>query len=105
MEAIERMVLRIADSNATWFGLGWLRPAKCEHVGYLYIIFSSILLGLPGVAVGAGLIYWFIGRVEPVVWLAMFVLVLLVELPLHGLFAHFWNRRAKSLRIADPTDQ
>ena len=90
-------VLRIADSDATWFGLGWLRPAKQERVGFWYIFFSSILLGLPGVMAGAGLIYLFLGRVEPRVWLTMFLLVLLLELPMHGLFAYFWNRRAKSL--------
>ena len=93
-------MLRIADSNATWFGLGWLRPAKHEHIGYGYILFSSILLGLPGVALGGGLVYWFLGRVAPAVWLSMFVLALLVELPLHALFAHFWNRRADTLRRA-----
>ena len=97
MSAIEHWVLRIADSDATWFGLGWLRPAKHESVGFWYIIFSSILLGLPGVMVGAGLIYSFLGRVEPGVWLSLFLLVLFFELPLHGLFAHYWNRRAKAL--------
>ncbi len=98
MEAIGQMVLRIADCDATWFGLGWLRPAKHQHVGWLYVIVSSILLGLPGVAVGASLIYFMLGRVEAHVWLWMFILVLLFELPLHGLFAHFWNRRARELR-------
>ena len=97
MKALEHWVLRIADSDATWFGLGWLRPAKHACVGYWYILFSSILLGLPGVIVGAGLIYLFLGTVQPQVWLWMLLLALLVELPLHCLFAHFWNRRAKSL--------
>jgi hypothetical protein len=97
MKTIEHWVLRIADCDATWIGFGWLRPAKQQHVGFTYILFSSVLLGLPGIAVGAGLIYWFLGRVEPRVWLAMFALVMLVELPLHGLFAYYWNRRAASL--------
>ena len=101
MSAIEHRVLRIADSDAAWFGLGWLRPAKHESVGFGYIILSSILLGLPGVLVGAGLIYFFLGRVDPGVWLALFLLVLFFELPLHGLFAHYWNRRAKAL-LSDP---
>jgi hypothetical protein len=96
MKAIEYWVLRIADSDATWFGLGWLRPAKHVRIGYWYILFSSILLGLPGVMVGAGLIYLFLGTVAPQVWLWMFLLVLLFELPLHCLFAHYWNRRAKA---------
>ncbi len=69
MKSLEHWVLRIADCNATWIGFGWLRPAKQQHIGFGYILFSSVLLGLPGVAVGAGLIYWFVGRVEPRVWL------------------------------------
>ena len=97
MRSIEHWVLRIADSDATWFGLGWLRPARHECVGYYYILFSSVLLGLPGVLVGAGVVYLFLGTVEPRVWLWMFLLVLIFELPLHCLFAHFWNRRAKVL--------
>lgn len=98
MKAIEHWVLRIADSDATWFGLGWLRPAKHERIGFWYILFSSILLGLPGVAVGATLIHLFLGQVELRVWLTMFLLVLLFELPLNCLYARFWNRRAKASR-------
>jgi hypothetical protein len=97
MKAIEHLVLRVADSDLTWFGFGWLRPAKQQPVGFGYVLFSSVLLGLPGIGVGVGLIYWFLGRVEPRVWLAMFALVMMVELPLHVLFAHYWNRRAASL--------
>ncbi len=97
MKSLEHWILRIADCDATWIGFGWLRPAKQQHIGFGYILFSSVLLGLPGVAVGAGLIYWFLGRVEPRVWLVMFALVMLVELPLHLLFAHYWNRRAANL--------
>ena len=64
MEAIGQIVVRIADSNATWFGLGWLRPEKHEHVSYRYILFSSILLGFPGVGLGGGLIFLFLGLVH-----------------------------------------
>lgn len=103
MRTIEHWVLRIADCNATWFGFGWLRPAKQQHIGPGYILFSSVLLGLPGFAVGAGLIYWFLGHVEPRVWLAIFALVMVVELPLHILFAHYWNRRAANLARANAT--
>ena len=99
MKAIEYWVLRIADSDATWFGLGWLRPAKHERIGFSYIMFSSILLGLPGMAVGAGLIHLFLGRVDPRVWLSLFLLVLFFELPLNWLFARIWNRRAKTLTV------
>jgi hypothetical protein len=68
MELVGRVVLRIADSNATWHGLGWIRPQKHLRVSRRYILLSSILLGLPGTALGGGLIYWFSGHVEPVLW-------------------------------------
>jgi len=97
MHSLEHWILRIADSDMTWCGLNWLRPAKHERVGYSYIVFSSIVLGLPGIAVGAGIVYLVLGRVDPSVWLLMFVLVMLMELLLHILFAHFWNRRAERL--------
>jgi len=102
VKSLEHWVLRVADCDAMWFGFGWLRPAKHQHIGLGYISLSSVLLGLPGVAVGAGLIYWFQGRVEPRVWLGMLGLVLLVELPLHLLFARYWNCRAAELSITNP---
>ena len=43
------------------------------------------------------------GRVESEVWLSLFPLVMLIELPLHGLFAHPWNRRAAALVRNIPT--
>ena len=103
MKALEHWILRIADHDVTWCGLNWLRPAKHERVGQGYILLSSILLGLPGIAVGAGIIYLVIGRVDPSVWLSLFVLVMTIELPLHILFAHFWNRRAERLAQDVPT--
>lgn len=98
MAALEQWVLRIADSDATWCGLGWLRPARHRHLGPAYILISSLLLGLPGIALGGGLVFLTLGHVEPALWLTMFGLVMLIELPLHILFAHYWNRRANALR-------
>jgi len=97
MKTLEHWVLRIADSDVTWIGLNWLRPAKHHRIGFGYILLSSILLGLPGIAAGIGLIYLVLGRVEPRVWLSLFVLVVMCELVLHILFAHYWNQRAKNL--------
>jgi ABC-type Fe3+ transport system permease subunit len=97
MSSIEQWVLRIADSDMTWFGLSWLRPPPHRRITSLYVLLSSIVLGLPGLVVGAGLIYLFIGRLEPAIWLWMVALVLSIELALHIIFAHFWNRRADSL--------
>jgi hypothetical protein len=99
MRALEHWVLRVADSDWTWLGLNWLRPAKHDRAGPGYILLSSILLSLPGIAVGGGLIYLAFGRVEAGVWLWLFAVVMMVELPLHILFAHFWNRRAEALTI------
>ncbi len=97
MKTLEHWVLRVADSDLTWFGLNWLRPARHDRIGLGYILVSSVLLGLPGLAVGTGMIYLALGRVGLSVWLSLFALVMLVEVPLHFLFAHFWNQRAKSL--------
>lgn len=87
-------MLRIADRDATWIGLGWLRPAKHQRIGFAYILLSSVLLGLPGMIMGTGLIYFCIGRVPPEILASIVLLVLLIELMLHSLFAHYWNRRA-----------
>lgn len=73
-----------------------------ESCQYPYILLSSVLLGLPGMAVGAGLVYWCLGRVDPKVWLWLFVLTMLFELPSNILFAHYWNLRAKKLTRDDP---
>lgn len=97
MNTLEHWILRIADSDVTWFGLSSLRPAKHDRVGHGYILLSSILCGLPGVVVGGGLICLVMGRVDWKVWVWMFVMVTLFELPLNLLFAHYWNRRAKRL--------
>ncbi len=97
MKTIERWFLQIADSDVTWFGLNWLRPDKHRRISRNYILLSSFLLGLPGMGIGIGLIFFFIGRIEPMVWLSMFVLVMMFELPLNILFAHFWNQRAGRL--------
>ncbi|MCX6929294.1 MAG: hypothetical protein NT154_39650 [Verrucomicrobia bacterium] len=99
MKTLEHWVLRVADSDLTWIGFGWLRPAKHARVGIGYILSSSMLLGLPGIVAGAGLIYLVLGRVEAKVWLSLFVLVTVFELLLHLLFAHYWNRRAERLAL------
>jgi len=102
MRKLEYWVLRLADWDAAWIGFGWLRPAKRQRIGFGYILFCSVLLSLPGLAVGAGLIYWFVGRIEPRVWMALLALVTLVELPLLLLFGYYWNRRAASLTETEP---
>jgi len=90
-------MLRIADHDLTWVGLNWLRPAKHQRIGSCYVLLSSILLGLPGVAAGAGLLYLILGRVQPGEWVALFGIACLAELTLHILFAHYWNKRAENL--------
>jgi hypothetical protein len=97
MKTLEHWVLRIADSDLTWVGFNWMRPAKLQPVGFGYILFSSLLLGLPGIAVGAGLIYFLMGKVEARAWLMLFAFAMAVELSLHAVFAHYWNRRAADL--------
>jgi len=97
MKSFEHRVLRIADSDWTWVGFNWMRPAKEQHIGLGYILLSSLLLGLPGIAVGAALLYSVRGRVEPKVWLTLFAFAMAIELALHLWFARYWNRRAATL--------
>ena len=98
MKVLERWVLQIADSDLTWIGFGWLRPAKDQRVGLVYILFSSILLGLPGMVMGVACLHLFLGRTELSTLLCLGVAVTILELFFHALFAHFWNRRATELR-------
>jgi hypothetical protein len=97
MKTIEQLFLRIGDSDWTWIGLSWLRPARDARIGIGYIVGSSILLGLPGVGVGAALLYFAFGRVSVGAWLFLFAAATMAELLLHIAFGHFWNRRADAL--------
>jgi hypothetical protein len=94
MKTIERWVLRISDSDWTWYGFGWMRPAKHQRLGLPYLLFSSVLLGLPGIVVGIGALFLVFGKVELQVCGWIFAAVVLVELLLHLVFAHYWNGRA-----------
>jgi hypothetical protein len=78
-----------------------MRPHKESRVGFAYLFASSVFLGLPGVVVGAGLIYFVVGSVVPEFWLALWAIVLGVEFVLHGLFGYYWNRRADMLVRSD----
>jgi hypothetical protein len=97
MKTFESWYLRVADSDLTWYGFNWMRPAKGRRLGLGYIVFSSVVLGLPGVALGIGAIYLFLGRVEVKTCLAVFALATMFELLLHAPFAHYWNKRAAAL--------
>lgn len=97
MNTIERWVLRTTDSDACWIGLGWLRPDKSQRIGVLRMLFTSFVLGLPGVVLGVGLVYVALGKVDPGLCLFFLGLAMLVEVPLHVIWAHYWNRRAKTL--------
>jgi hypothetical protein len=97
MKTLEYWVLRIADSDWTWVGFNWLRPAKNHRVSLGYILFSSFLLGSPGLIVGFGFLYVFFGRIEPKIGLSIFTLVMFFELLMHLVFAHYWNQRARKL--------
>ena len=99
MKTLECWVLRCADSDMTWVGLNWLRPATHDHIGTGYILLSSLLLGLPGIIAGADMLYLVFGQVQASVWLSLIMLVLAVETLLHLVFAIYWNRRARQLTV------
>jgi hypothetical protein len=98
MERFERWFYRVADSDVSWYGFQWLRPAKTERVGPGRIVLSSIILGLPGAGAGIGLIYFILGSITPATCGVIFSAVTLVELALHVVWAHYWNKRAAALR-------
>jgi hypothetical protein len=103
MNRLEHWVLRVADSDRTWYGFNWMRPPKQSRVSLSYVLCSSFLLGLPGLLLGAAAIYVGLGTVQPKVWGMLLALAMLVELPLHLLFAHYWNRRADRLAASSHT--
>jgi hypothetical protein len=98
MKRLEELFLRVADSDWSWIGFNWLRPAKETHAGIVYILFSSFILGLPGIVIGGVAIDRFCGNPGWEVWLGLFAVVMIVEMLAHLVFAHFWNRRAETLR-------
>ena len=77
MEALERMVLRRGDWNGTWWGLGWIRPAKHQRIGVGRLLALSFVLSVPGVAVALGLIFLAFRRLDPAFCLALFAGLLL----------------------------
>lgn len=77
-----------------------MRPSRETRLSWTYLAGSSILLGLPGLAVGAGGLYLALGRIDPQVWLWMVGLVFTVELILHAVLGFFWNARASELARA-----
>ena len=93
MKVIENCVLRIADSDWAWTGFNWMRPAKQQRIGFGYILFSSLLLSLPGIAAGAGLLYGLRRSAELKAWIALLAFALAIALSLHAVFAHYWNLR------------
>jgi len=94
MEAFERMVLRLGDWNGTWWGLGWIRPAKHQRIGIGRLLVICFVLSVPGVAVALGLIFFAVGRLDPIFCLALFAGLMLLQACANVPLVYFWNRRA-----------
>lgn len=97
MGTLERLVLRMADWDGTWWGLGWLRPARDQRVSVARFALTSFVLSAPGAVAGLGLIWWGVGCPDPVFGLAVFAGLMLVQVVLNLPWAYFWNRRAATL--------
>lgn len=82
-----------------------MRPKQEERVGFLYVLFSSMLLGLPGIVVGIGALFVVFGTVGLRTCGLIFGSVVLFEMLLHLVFAHYWNRRAAALVEKEGGDQ
>ena len=102
MEAFERLVLRLGDWDGTWWGLGWIRPAKHQRIGVGRLLVLSFVLSVPGVAVALGLIFFALRRLDPIFCLALFAGMLLLQVCLHVPLVCFWNRRAAGLSTSRP---
>ena len=104
MGSLEHLVLRMADWDGTWWGLGWLRPAKHHRVGVGNLLLISFVLSVPGVPAGLGLIYLGVRHLDPSLCLAVFAGLTLVQFCLNAPWAYFWNRRAAGLS-SQPGDE
>lgn len=102
MEAFERLVLRLGDWDGTWWGLGWIRPAKHERISFGRLLVISFVLSVPGTAVALGLIFLAVRRLDPIFCLALFAGLMLLQACLNVPLVYFWNRRATALPIPAP---
>ena len=102
MEAFERTVLRLGDWNGTWWGLGWIRPAKHQRIGVGRLLVISFVLSVPGAAVALGLIFFAVRRLDPIFCLALFAGLMLLQLGANVPLVYFWNRRAAALSTSAP---
>jgi hypothetical protein len=100
METFERLVLWMADWDVTWWGLGWLRPAKCQRISAAKFTLLVFVLAAPGALVGLGLIYFALGKLDPSVGVLVSGVLVLLQACLNAPMVYFWNRRAAA--FCDP---
>ena len=96
------MVLKLGDWDGTWWGLGWIRPAKHERIGVGRFLLICFVLSVPGVAVAVGLIFLALRRLDPVVCVALLAGLMLLQVCLNLPLVYFWNRRAAGLSTSVP---
>jgi hypothetical protein len=94
MGTLERLVLRMADWNGTWWGLNWLRPAKAQRITLGRFVLLGFVLAAPGALAGMGLIFLVLGALDPVVGLIMSSALVLLQVILNAPLVYFWNKRA-----------
>lgn len=96
MGTFERLVLRMADWNGTWWGLGWIRPAKGQRITPGRFALLMFVLAAPGVVAGVGLIVLVLGKVDPAVVVGLSTGLVILQAALNAPLVYFWNRRASA---------
>jgi hypothetical protein len=102
MGTFERLVLRMADWNGTWWGLGWIRPAKYQRISPGRFTLLVFVLAAPGALAGLGLIFLALGKLDPGVAVIVIGGLVLLQACLNAPLVYFWNRRASAFCGPEP---
>jgi len=104
---MRELFFRVMDWDATWIGLGWLRPRREEPVSGRAVLVIVALTGIIALAAGPAA-YLLLSLVEPRNEMAILIasisaslLAFLLNAVLQVLSAVYWNQRAAELRAAE----
>jgi hypothetical protein len=96
----DRILIDLADSDALWGPLLFLRPEPCEYLGVGRIFLASVIVGgVQGMAANIGMAFAhrLTGNAPPPAHLLPMVLTLALAAVLQLSIGRAWNRRADRL--------
>lgn len=101
------VILQVMDWDATWIGLGWLRPRRQDPISGGAALTIAALTGVFALLAGPA-VYLLMSLFEPrnesavfVASVAASVLAFALNVVLQLLSAVYWNERAAELRAAE----